>query len=444
MTLTAAPGVLETLNATRDKLRAQIAELSAPSKAEGRSLTASEARKIRPLGEELSEINDLVAAAEHRAQRARQQAQIEAPFIGTGATRAEDRTYSPDGEFSFFKDLAATTRGDLDAMQRLAQHQIERRTNPDRTNGRGGEFVPPLWLEEQYIPLARPARAFADLCTNRPLPAGTDSINIPKITGGSSVGWQSDGGAVSSTDPTTSSVSASVLTLAGQVDIAQQLIDQSPIAFDQAIFGDLTAELNKQLDLGCLTGAGTPGVPTGAYNVSNIATVTYTDASPTLPELYSKLANAIQTVETTRYLPPEAIVMHPRRWAWMLASLDSQNRPLVTPHAGAFNPVGVLTNVAAQAVVGEMLGLPVVVDPSIPTAANAPTLTGGNQDVIFVGRWSDLYLWESELYARAFPSVLSGTLQVRLQVYKYVAFAAGRYPASIAVVSGTGLSTPSF
>jgi hypothetical protein len=39
--------------------------------------------------------------------------------------------------------------------------------------------------------------------------------------------------------------------------------------------------------------------------------------------------------------------------------------------------------------------------------------------------------------------VLSGTLQVRFQLYNYVAFIPNRYPASVARINGTGMAAPS-
>jgi hypothetical protein len=49
-----------------------------------------------------------------------------------------------------------------------------------RVDGQGGYAVPPAWLMNQYIELARPGRAFANLVQRQPLPGGTDSINIPR------------------------------------------------------------------------------------------------------------------------------------------------------------------------------------------------------------------------------------------------------------------------
>ena len=134
--------------------------------------------------------------------------------------------------------------------------------------------------------------------------------------------------------------------------------------------------------------------------------------------------------------------MHPQRWGWALAQLDSQNRPLIVPHAGGpYNVAAILENVASEAYVGSMLGLPVFVDPSIPTNLGA----GTNQDVIIVQRTSDSWLLEDDpIKTKVFEEVLSGTLAVRVQVYNYAAVSHGRYPQSNAFVVGTGLSTPSF
>lgn len=46
--------------------------------------------------------------------------------------------------------------------------------------------------------------------------------------------------------------------------------------------------------------------------------------------------------------------------------------------------------------------------------------------------------------ARVLSEVLSGTLQVRLQVYGYIAFTAERFPQSVSIISGTGLKPPTF
>ena len=59
--------------------------------------------------------------------------------------------------------------------------------------------------------------------------------------------------------------------------------------------------------------------------------VTYTDASPTVAELYTKILDAVQKVQTTFFAGPNAIIMHPRRLAFILAATDTTGRPLAVP-----------------------------------------------------------------------------------------------------------------
>jgi HK97 family phage major capsid protein len=315
--------------------------------------------------------------------------------------------------------------------------KVETRTNMNRTPGTGGEFVPPLWLINKYVPLARAGRVSADLCNKMPLPEGTNSINIPKVLAGTTVAEQtSDGATISNTDATTTSVSAAVTTLAGQQRFAMQLLDQSPINFDEVVFGDLIAALATVVDVYVLT-----KTAIGILNVTGINAVTFTQASPTVPLLYPKVADGIQQIHTGRFMPPQAIVMHPRRWAWHLAALDSSNRPLVVPSAqGPQNAFAGMEDVRSQGSVGILQGLAVYVDPSIPINLGA----GTNEDRVIEARFDDLYLWEGQMRTRILFETDADTLQVRLQVWEYAAFLGSRYPKAISVVAGTGLVTPTF
>ncbi len=301
--------------------------------------------------------------------------------------------------------------------------------------------MPPAWLVDQYIPLARAGRAWANLLQNQPLPGGTDSINIPRISTGTATAIQTaDNQPVQQTDMTDSAINAPVQTLAGQQSLAIQLIDQSPIAFDEVIFRDLVADHATKVDLQCLAGTGTNGQVLGVMNTAGIQTVAV--SAVTLQGTYSAIANAIQKVHVNRFLPPTAIAMHPRRWGWFLSLLDTQQRPLFLPAAnGPFNAAGLLDNVASQQVVGHMHGLPVITDPNFATTYGSETPTG-TEDVIIVARTSDIVLWESGIRARVLPEPKAQNLEIILQVYSYLAHTAARYPASICTV--TGLTPPSF
>lgn len=312
----------------------------------------------------------------------------------------------------------------------------------NRTDGTGGYFVPPVWMMSDYIDLARGGRVIADACRRFPLPPGTDSINIPRVATGTATAIQTaDNAAVTETDLTDDSVSAGVKTIAGQQDISLQAFEQSPLAFDQVILADLAGDHAVKTDVQVIDGSNASGQVRGILTIGSVDTTTYTDASPTVPELYPKLADSYQTIAGARYRVPEVIFMHPRRWAWMLAAVDSSNRPLVT--MGAQGPNNALAAHTANAAEGGPVGVtpfgPVVLDPNIPTAEGA-----GTEDVIILTRPSELYLWESAVRTRVLTEVLSGTLTVRIQLYNYLAFMPDRRPESTSIVSGTGLIAPTF
>lgn len=361
---------------------------------------------------------------------------------GDARVTREPLTYERDSGTSYFADLYQAGKGDNGARERLGNHMTEmvQERAISSTAGAGGEFVAPLYLQNEWIKLARAARPLADAVKHMPLPPNANSIIVPKVLTGAATASQVDNAAVQSTDITTGTITVPVITVAGQQDVSRQLLERSVPGIDEVIFGDLVADYNTKVDLQVLSGSGTGGNAKGIANVSGPSASTYTDATPTVPELYSKIADVIQQVHTGRFLPPQVIVMHPRRWGWILAALDSQNRPLVPPTA-PMNPMGVLENVASENLVGQLLGLPVIVDASVTTTAGA----GTNEDRIFVLRTDDLILFEdAPVKTKVFEEVLSNTLAIRVQVYNYLAFTPDRYARSTGVISGTGLVTPTF
>lgn len=407
--------------------------------------------EMRGIGKDIEALDERVTEV---GEEVRRSGQINAGLKKIRSTERsvlsvkEQATYvKGDPRRSYMQDLIRMSMN-LDttgeARDRLMRHSQDVQNLPEyteyrdlsRVEGSGGYAVPPAWLMEQYVELARPGRAFANLVQRQPLPGGTDSINIPKLLTGTAVDVQNgDNTPVTDVDLTDTFINAPVRTVAGAQGVAIQLIDQSPIAFDDVVFRDLTAAHASRLNAQVISGSGVGGQVLGTSSTPGIGSLPVTTV--TIQGVYSAIANAIQTVHTTRFLPPEVIVMHPRRWGWFLSLLDTTDRPLFLPAANnGMNLGGVLTDVASQQVVGQIHGLPVVTDPGIPTNVN------GTEDVIYVLRASDLVLWESGIRARVLPETKAQNLTVLLQIYSYLAFSAARYPQSVVEVSG--LTAPSW
>jgi HK97 family phage major capsid protein len=439
--------VINGVIANRTEARGKLDALLAKAKDEKRTLSDPEKEEfdktegeIRAFDARIEELDAQIRSDEKASEVAKRYAS------GITVTSEPEVYRRGTGQRSYFKDLhLARNKGDRDALDRL-QRNDRMRTEAEKralttTNGAGGEFVPPQWLENEFVRLARPGRITANLTPTFDLPAGTDSLNIPKVNTGTAVAQQtSQNTGVQQTDLTTGSISSPVVTIAGGQTISLQLLEQSPLNIDELILGDLASAYAVSLNAQVLAAAGGAGNLTGLTKLSGTNAITYTSASPTVALLYSKVANAIQTIHTSRFLPPDVIIMHPRRWAYLIAASDGQNRPLVTPRAQVpMNALAAMGEVASQGYVGEMQGLPVYVDPGITITNGA-----GTEDIIIVARMADLMLWESTVRAEAFQQTFAQNLSVFVRLYNYASFQAGRYPQSISIVSGTGLIAPTF
>lgn len=349
----------------------------------------------------------------------------------------EARTYRADAAHSYFRDLLVRN-SEPDASERLNRHaeevRVEQRVVTTADPG-AGVFVPPLYLGEMWAELPRESRPFAAALPSMPLPDVGMNVTIPRVTTGTTTAIQAtETTAVSSTDIDGTLLTVPVRTIAGQNDISRQALERTFPGMDFLIFQDLRSDYDEQLDTQCIAGSGASGQHLGVNAVAGINAVTYTDASPTAAELVPKLYDAIQQIADGRKKKADLIVAHPRRMAWLASNL-STTFPLFQ--------LGSYTQAAGsqdQGFVQNFAGLEVVQDSNISTEFGAST----DEDEILIVRRSDLFLMEGPLRTGVFEDVLSGSLQVRLQVFAYSAFISGRQPEAIARIRGTGLKAPVF
>jgi hypothetical protein len=247
---------------------------------------------------------------------------------------------------------------------------------------------------------------------------------------------------------------------------------------DGVIFDDLSRDYDQRLDQQILIGSGTNGQHQGVFtyptvqlknwaqtsptitaaNTFNLSSTQFSNlsqSSPTTGTTYGAVLDGITSIQTLRFMSPTAIWAHPRRINyWRVDGVDTQGRPLyVANNYQIFNGMGVdgQQPMTGQGVFGELAGLPVIGDANIPltfsgtpSGTTALSATGSTNDAICILKEDDLILWEGTPKFRALPEILSGTLQVRYQMYCYSAFMPGRFPPSISLATGAGLASVSF
>lgn len=228
-----------------------------------------------------------------------------------------------------------------------------------------------------------------------------------------------------------------VNTIAGQQNVSRQALERGT-GIDSLVMADLVSAYHTKLDNEYVTG--------NAASLTNVITqvITYTDASPTVKELYPKILDGVQRIQTNYFGGPNFILMHPRRLAWILSATDDQGRPLALPTSnGPQNAVGVGNGSVVYGNSGySIAGLPVITDANVITTNGA----GSNEDVIIIGNTQESHLWETANapFMLRFEDVKSAELEVKMVVYGYSAYTANRYPNAFALIGGTGLVTPTF
>ena len=386
----------------RDAVKSEMdAVLEAVAAEERTDLTAEETEKVDALVEESRSLDTKIdklktqADADVKAAEIRSAvASVATPAVGVARVISEIRTYTPETEASFVKDAYnAQFKSDFAAQERLARHMREESLeNRAVATGNFDGLVVPQYLTDLAAPFARAGRPFLDAATNKhALPASGMTLNISRMTTGTTTAIQATQNAnVSNTDADDTLLTINVRTVAGQQDISRQAIERGT-GIDSFILADLIRSWHTTLDNQCLNGDGTSGTVLG-LDASGGNAITYTSASPTVQLLYPKLADAVQQVQTTAFQQPTHWIMHPRRLAYLLAAVDSQNRPLVVPTAqGPMNTFAAGAGASSYGNSGyTLMGLPIITDANVVTNAGA----GTNQDKIYCVASPEMHLWE--------------------------------------------------
>jgi HK97 family phage major capsid protein len=357
----------------------------------------------------------------------------------------EPDMYERGGKHSFLTDLFGMhIRQDPASSERLSRHQayeVEKRAITSTTLG---GLIPPQYLVELYAKAPRNGRVFADQCNVKPLGDVGMNLIIPRLTTGTAADVQAtENTTVATQDIVESDLTVPVRTIAGYVPVSRQGIERGYYN-EEILFEDLVARYWARLDTGIISDDGNSGTVLGLLHTTGIKTSAAIAGD--LIACFANIADVIQQINTAvgglGYYA-DKIVMHPRRWGFFEAALDSQNRPLFGVSGENYSiTLAAEGEAAGYGYVGRMHGLPVYIDANIPTNGGA----GTNQDSIIVMASRIVHLWEQEdaPITLAFEQQAGNQLQTQLVAYGYAAFTAGRYPAGAAAVTGAGLVPPTF
>lgn len=457
------------LTLLQTKLNARIAErnkakeemdaiLAAPAAEQRDALTADETvaftekrDAVTAADKEISEIEARVAELEAIETR---QAEMRKIHKAAARVTSEARTYSKEAErrdgVSFLADVAGVHGVGLfvpGAADRVARHMQEERVErgagmESRAIGTSAvaSLVVPQYLVDMYAPVASSGRPLANICNRHDLPDAGMTVELSRITTGTSTAVQSSqNSAVSETNMDDTALSISVQSNAGQQTVSRQALERGS-GIEGVVLKDLFRAYNTTLDSTLITQAtnGLDAITDGNVDVA------YTDLSPTVAELWPKIFDVVQQCQTAigEQAQVNALLMHSRRF-WWIASQVGTSFPFVNL-IGASGQTGgsVATTQYGAGPAGYLAGLPVYLDNNITTVGGA----GTNEDRIYALATDECHLWEdpnAPVFIRA-EQTNAASLGVLFVVYGYFAYTFGRFPSANGRIAGTGLVTPSF
>lgn len=158
-----------------------------------------------------------------------------------------------------------------------------------------------------------------------------DQITWPTLTGDVTPGWTSEAAAITPSDPTFATLTATPRKLAALVQASNEVIDDSDPSILDVLNSHVATILGLKLDLAMFEGSGTAPEIRGLKNVSGITAQSMGTNGAAISTL-DTVATAISTLESVN-AKAGAIVMHPRTWQEVRTLKDSQNRYLVADSA---------------------------------------------------------------------------------------------------------------
>jgi HK97 family phage major capsid protein len=282
---------LDQLRKKREELRAAADEILTRSAQEERDLTLEEAAQHRDRVGELRELDD-----EIEQHLERQVAEVRAQ-----ATRQPDtKSEYPAGEWL------------IRSLQESGGLQTRALTGDA---GAGANFTPTDFPNRFFELLTAQSVGLRSGFTV--IPTDRDVLTIPKLTADVTSAWVAQAGTISSTDLTSSTVTATPRKLAAIEQVANEALDDSVPSLADIIGRSLIRSIGLKADLGFFEGSGTPPEITGLKNQGSIQTETSLGANGATPTNFDQIAASIGLLETAN-ANATAIVMHPRTWGVML------------------------------------------------------------------------------------------------------------------------------
>lgn len=356
------------------------------------------------------------------------------PTVPAGSD--EDAVYGDGAGHSYFNDVRAAKEGDQGARERIKE-SFEGKAMGEGVDASGGFLVAPV-VSDELITIRDHVSVLRGLFTSQSI--NTDTIRFISQDSGLAVAWTAEFAEKIRSDFAFSEFEAHVYTAAGLAVASNQLLADSKWDIDRMVSTDMAKRFISLEEQAFLTGTGT-GQPLGIINTPGVQSIPYTGTA-SQQNLLDKISDAITNVYTNFLGAPNAIVMHPRTWGYIVKGREATapSTYLIGAGSTAFGRRGndPLPGYGSAALPrGELFGLPVYCTPNVPTNLG----DAKDESAVFVGDWSQgLVLDRQGITTDVSSHVYFTSNQTVFRSEERLGFTAARYPAAFAVVQGDALA----
>ena len=334
-----------------------------------------------------------------------------------------------------------TRRPDEVESRRLYWDYEARLMNGDVASG--AAFMAPTYMVADYAP-ARARRVTVDQANQQPLPAYGMSVNLPITTTRPDTAVQANMGddVTFAHLMTATLIEQDLVTIAGGVPVAQQLLDRTRnmpygMSFDQELAKQMVISYGKNLNDLVLAAMIAQGVSV-PYLDGGGFTLTVAGAPGVGNCFVSRVSQAAANIRTTEntYLDPTHVIVTPDRYEGGISPwVDAVGQPVIHPdYQGMQSGV----NTRDKGGTGYLLdGLPLFADPEIP-------VDGNGLDQAIVADMTEVYVWQTETpLFQILVGEYADQMAAYPRIYGYAATML-RYPAAVQSINGSGMSAPDF
>jgi HK97 family phage major capsid protein len=325
--------------------------------------------------------------------------------------------YSDSSPRSFVLDAVdSTLNGNHEARARLKRHAETRSTMSNF-----GGLVAPATIIDRLADSGHSPRPLLDLLAVT-LPSSGATVDVPEVvTAMTAEDQTAENTAVTPDAAASTGRSIPIRTVFAESTLSMATLNRAePGAIDTFAGRELAGAVGAVQESRVIDGSGASGQPTGLLNCG---AATYSLASTAAVDLLDAIARTAAIIDGARSSSADLVVMHPRRWRWLLANAGDRS-------------AAIMPTTTPGPVVGRVLGVDVVASPAMPTTLSS------NQDRVIVLRRSDIYLAEA-------PATLSvhrdhtgsPSLTAKLRLSRYYA-AAAVATEGLQVIVGAGTANP--